>query len=174
MNLFLAAYLLFTDQVESDPSWGLGDEWHQILGPVWRIVIASIVAMVVSELIDTEVYHWFVTRVTTRYQWARVLVSNAVSLPIDNLIFAVGAFGALPFLTDASGTLPWDDGVEHLLGEPVGEGPRERALDAAHLRHAVTLRERAPSSAGAGARRRQALTFSTTSSARSGRRWARA
>jgi queuosine precursor transporter len=35
-------------------------------------------------------------------------VSNAVSLPIDNLIFAVGAFGALPFLTNARGTLPWD------------------------------------------------------------------
>jgi queuosine precursor transporter len=108
VNLFLAAYLMFTDRVDSDPSWGLGDEWHQILGPVWRIVIASIIAMVVSELIDTEVYHWFVTRVTTRYQWARVLVSNAVSLPIDNLIFAVGAFGALPFLTNASGTLPWE------------------------------------------------------------------
>ena len=87
---------------------GAGRGVAPILGPVWRIVIASIIAMVVSELIDTEVYHWFVTRVTTRYQWARVLVSNAVSLPIDNLIFAVGAFGALPFLTDAQGTLPWD------------------------------------------------------------------
>ncbi len=108
VNLFLAAYLVFTDHVESDPDWGLGEEWSQILGPVWRIVIASIIAMVVSELIDTEVYHWFVTRVTTRFQWARVLVSNAVSLPIDNLIFAVGAFGAIPFLTDSSGTLPWD------------------------------------------------------------------
>ena len=135
MNLFLAAYLLFTDKVESDPSWGLGEEWHLILGPVWRIVIASIVAMVVSELIDTEVYHWFVTRMTTRYQWARVLVSNAVSLPIDNLIFAVGAFGALPFLTDA-GHAPLGRRVGHLLGEPLGQGPRERALDAADLHHA--------------------------------------
>jgi uncharacterized integral membrane protein (TIGR00697 family) len=108
VNLFLAAYLLFTDHVESDPAWGLGEEWSRLLGPVWRIVIASIVAMVVSELIDTEVYHWFVTKVTTRHQWARVLASNAVSLPIDNLIFAVGAFGALPFLAGASGTLPWD------------------------------------------------------------------
>jgi uncharacterized integral membrane protein (TIGR00697 family) len=108
VNLFLAAYLVITDHVESDPAWGLGDEWHTLLGPVWRIVIASLIAMTVSELIDTEVYHWFVTRVTTRFQWARVLVSNAVSLPIDNIIFAVGAFGALPFLTHASGTLPWE------------------------------------------------------------------
>ena len=49
--------------------------------PLWRITIASIVAEVVSELVDTEVYHWFVRRVTTRYQWARVAASNAVSMP---------------------------------------------------------------------------------------------
>ncbi len=107
VNLFVAGYLVFTDRVESDPSWGLGEEWHRILGPIGRIVAASIVAMVVSELLDTEVYHWFVHRVTTRFQWLRVLVSNAVSVPVDNVIFAVGAFGALPLLTDDPGTLPW-------------------------------------------------------------------
>jgi uncharacterized PurR-regulated membrane protein YhhQ (DUF165 family) len=53
---------------------------------------------VVSELVDTEVYHWFVTRVTTRFQWARVLTSNSVSIPIDNAIFTLGAFGF---------SLPW-------------------------------------------------------------------
>lgn len=108
INVFLALYLGFTDSVASDPSWGLGEEWSAILGPIWRIVIASIVAMVVSELIDTEVYHWWVSRITTRYQWARVLVSNAISIPIDNAIFAVGAFGALPFLADHPATLPWE------------------------------------------------------------------
>ena len=49
--------------------------------PLWRITIASIIAEVVSELVDTEVYSWFVDRVTTRHQWARVAVSNAVSVP---------------------------------------------------------------------------------------------
>jgi len=107
VNLFLAGYLVFTDKVASDPTWGLGDEWHRILGPIGRIVVASLVAMVVSELIDTEVYHWFVTNITTRFQWLRVLVSNSVSVPIDSVIFAVGAFGSLPFLTNDPGTLPW-------------------------------------------------------------------
>ena len=64
-------------------------------------------AEVVSELVDTEVYHWFVTRVTTRHQWARVAVSNAVSIPIDNVIFVVGAFGAIPGFADHPLTLPW-------------------------------------------------------------------
>lgn len=108
INLFMAAYLAWAASVPSDPTWGLGAEFSALLGPLWRIVIASILAEVVSELIDTEVYHWFVTRITERYQWARVLLSNSVSVPIDNLIFAVGAFGALPYLQDHFLTLPWD------------------------------------------------------------------
>lgn len=107
INLFMAGYLSWAASVPSDPSWGLGVEFSAILGPLWRIVIASILAEVVSELIDTEVYHWFVTKVTRRYQWARVLLSNSVSVPVDNLIFSVGAFGALPFLQDHFLTLPW-------------------------------------------------------------------
>ena len=107
INLFMAAYLAWAASVPSDPSWGLGAEFSAILGPLWRIVIASILAEVVSELIDTEVYHWFVTRITRRYQWLRVLISNSISVPVDNLIFAVGAFGALPFLQDHFLTLPW-------------------------------------------------------------------
>ena len=99
INLFMAAYLMWVASVSSDPSWGLGAEFSAILSPVWRIVLASIAAEVFSELADTEVYHWFVHKVTRRYQWARVLLSNGISVPIDNLIFSVGAFGW---------TLPWE------------------------------------------------------------------
>jgi uncharacterized integral membrane protein (TIGR00697 family) len=101
VNLFAALYLWWVTRAPSDPSWGLGEQWAQVFNPqlLGRIVIASIVAEVVSELVDTEIYHWFVTRVTRRYQWARVLITNSVSVPIDNLIFAVGAFGGL---------LPWE------------------------------------------------------------------
>lgn len=93
INLLMALYLMWTAYVPSDPSWGLGEAFAAILAPVWRIVIASIAAELASELLDTEVYHWFVTRVTHRYQWLRVLLSNTVSIPVDNVIFAVGAFG---------------------------------------------------------------------------------
>lgn len=93
INLFMAAYLMWAAGVPSDPSWGLGAEFAAILAPVWRIVLASIAAEVASELTDTEIYHWWVTRITRRHQWARVLVSNSLSVPVDNAIFAVGAFG---------------------------------------------------------------------------------
>jgi uncharacterized integral membrane protein (TIGR00697 family) len=109
VNLAMAAYLQWVARQPSDASYPLGEEFQAVLGPVWRIVVASIIAEVISELVDTEVYHWFVRRVTTRHQWARVAVSNAVSVPIDNVVFVVGAFGALPFLTDHALTLPWGD-----------------------------------------------------------------
>jgi len=64
-------------------------------------------AEVVSELVDTEVYHWFVEKVTRRYQWLRVLVSNGVSIPVDNVIFALLAFAPLPGLQDHFLTVPW-------------------------------------------------------------------
>lgn len=107
VNLFMALYLLWAARWPSDPSFTLGPEFAAVMAPLWRITFASIVAEVVSELADTEVYHWFVRRVTTRHQWARVAVSNAVSVPIDNVIFAVAAFGSLPGLADHSLTLPW-------------------------------------------------------------------
>jgi queuosine precursor transporter len=62
--------------------------------------VFSIVAQIISQLINTEIYHWFVTRITRRHQWLRVLISNSVAIPIDNLIFVVGAFGwAMPWST---------------------------------------------------------------------------
>ena len=99
INLGMAGYLMWAASVPDDPAWGLGAEFSAILAPVWRIVLASIAAEVLSELADTEIYHWFVRRVTQHYQWLRVLISNGISVPVDNLVFTIGAFGWL---------LPWD------------------------------------------------------------------
>ncbi len=105
VNLGLAAYLGWVTGFHTDPSYSLGRQYAEVLGPIWRLVVASLLAMVISELVDTEVYHWWVTRITTRYQWLRVLVSNSVSVPLDSLIFSLGAFAALPLLH--GGALPW-------------------------------------------------------------------
>ena len=93
VNLFMALFFHFTAWLPQDPSWGMGQAFSAVLGPVWRIVIASIVAEVFSELLDTEIYHLWQSRITKRYQWLRVLSSNAVSIPVDSLIFCWIAFG---------------------------------------------------------------------------------
>mgnify|MGYP000871067059 CR=1 FL=1 len=97
INLVMAGFFAFLALLPADPSWPLQEAFAGVLSPVWRIVLASIVAEVVSELLDTELYHLWVTRITRRFQWARVLVSNSVSVPVDSLIFVAIAFGgALP------------------------------------------------------------------------------
>lgn len=95
INLAMALFFALLTKLPSDPSWGLQNEFAAILGPVWRIVLASIAAEVISELLDTEMYHLWVTRITTKFQWARVLFSNAVSVPVDSLIFGLIAFWGL-------------------------------------------------------------------------------
>lgn len=95
INLFMAFYFQMVARLPQDPDWGQGPAFTTILGPVWRIVIASIVAEIVSELLDTEVYHWWVTKISKRHQWMRVLTSNGVSIPVDSLIFCWVAFGGV-------------------------------------------------------------------------------
>ena len=98
INLGMVLYLMWSASVPSDPNAFGGDEFGAIFAPLWRIVCASIIAELVSELVDTEIYHLFVSRVTTRFQWLRVLVSNSVSVPIDNLLFVLIAFSPLSLL----------------------------------------------------------------------------
>jgi len=93
INLLMAGLFAFAVWLTPDPTWPLQNEFAAVLAPAWRIVVASIVAEIVSEFTDTELYHLWTTRVTRRYQWARVLVSNSVSVPLDSLIFCWGAFG---------------------------------------------------------------------------------
>jgi queuosine precursor transporter len=98
LNLLAVLYLIGSARVPSDAGWGLGAEYAAIFTPIWRIVVFSIIAQLVSQLVNTEIYHWFATRVTRRHHWLRVLVSNTASIPLDNLIFVLGAF---------AWTMPW-------------------------------------------------------------------
>jgi uncharacterized integral membrane protein (TIGR00697 family) len=95
INLFMAGLFWIVSRLPYDPSVGQQPDWDSVLSPVWRIVLASILAEVFSELTDTEIYHLWVTRITERYQWLRVLTSNAVSIPVDSLIFVWAAFGGV-------------------------------------------------------------------------------
>jgi uncharacterized PurR-regulated membrane protein YhhQ (DUF165 family) len=64
-----------------------------------RIILASFVAIVLAESADTEVYQKLIDR-----SWlVRVLGSNAVSIPLDTLLFnGIAFWGALPLATIAS------------------------------------------------------------------------
>ena len=71
INLVMALLFKFVSILPADLSVGPQSEFGQVLSPIWRIVAASIIAEVISELIDTEGYRIWVEKVTERYHWAR-------------------------------------------------------------------------------------------------------
>ena len=87
LNIFMAGYFWLVARLPADGFTGPQLEFGEVLAPVWGIVVASIFAEVVSELVDTEAYRRWVKRFGQSHQWGRVLASNAVAIPVDSLIF---------------------------------------------------------------------------------------
>ena len=96
LNILMAVYLAFVGTLPYPPFFQLGESWGMIFAIIPAITIASIVAEVVSESTDTEIYHLVKTRLPAWPQWTRVLFSNAVALPVDSLVFTLLAFALLP------------------------------------------------------------------------------
>lgn len=97
INIFTPIYFYIISQIPADKSWEFNEAFKMTLSPVIRISIASIIASTLSEFVDTEIYHFFVSKITKKYQWLRVLISNAFSIPVDNFLFvAIAFFKVLP------------------------------------------------------------------------------
>jgi uncharacterized integral membrane protein (TIGR00697 family) len=107
INLVMAAFFGLVGNLPPDVETGPQLEFGRVLAPVWGIVIASIVAEVVAELIDTEAYALWLRRFADRHQWGRVLASNAVAIPVDSALFVGLAtlFGVFP--TEVAVTIFW-------------------------------------------------------------------
>ncbi len=132
INLFMALYFWFVAGLTPDQVAGSSDLWGKVLSPVWRITLASIAAELVAEFIDTEAYRFWVDRVTHKFQWLRVLTSNAVSIPIDSLMFSFLAFyGTMP-LSSVTGIFTSNviiKGLVTLVSMPLIYAVKEEKLD---------------------------------------------
>lgn len=130
-NLGMVGYFLLAIEMPAPVFWGNQAAYSSVLGVVWRIALASIAAEVVSELLDTEVYHLLIDRIPERHQYLRVLGSNAVSLPVDSLVFATLAFG---------GTMPLSGLVDLVWGQIVFKA----LITFVSLPTIYTVKERSP------------------------------
>jgi len=95
-NVVQSLYLAGMARLPAPLFFAQGEAWGQIFALIPSITLASIIAELVSELIDTEVYDFWRRKLAGLPQWTRVLASNAVSLPLDSLIFGILAFNLLP------------------------------------------------------------------------------
>jgi uncharacterized integral membrane protein (TIGR00697 family) len=99
-NVLLAGYMQFAIWLPAAPFYGAEGQaaFASVLGSTWRVVAASLVAYLVSSLIDVQVFAWWRERVG-RHRWARVLISNSVSTLVDSAVFITIAFlGVMPIL----------------------------------------------------------------------------
>lgn len=76
----------------ADMSVGPQEEFAAVLNITWRIAVAGIIAQVVSELLDTEIYHLWQKKFGEKLRMGRALASNAVSVPVDSITFTLVAF----------------------------------------------------------------------------------
>ena len=90
-SALLALYIKLIDSAQ--PAFP-GQTFHDI-ADTWRIVAASLVAFAVSNTLDNAFGAWLRGRV---HDGIRVLATNAVSVPIDSIVFLTIAFGSLDFL----------------------------------------------------------------------------
>ena len=96
MNLLMFIVFFMVSKLPADMLVGEQKEFGQVLVGSWRIVLASIVAMFISEVVDSEIYQWYAEKFK-KYHFMRVLTSNFVSVPLDSIIVTLIAFyGVMP------------------------------------------------------------------------------
>jgi len=97
LNLLMALFFYIIGILPADLEIGSQNEFTSVLSPIWRLVIASICAEIISEFIDTEIYSAWTKKFKNKMIWGRVISSNTVALLIDSIIFCLIAFyGTMP------------------------------------------------------------------------------
>ncbi len=78
--------------------WANQPAYDTILGVVWRIVLASIAALFIGEILNAYVMGTMKIRTGGRGLWQRMISSSAVGSFVDTVVFSVIAF---------AGTMSW-------------------------------------------------------------------
>jgi uncharacterized PurR-regulated membrane protein YhhQ (DUF165 family) len=89
-SALLAAWIAIVDAMGAARPTQFG-----FLAGTWRIVVGSLAAFAVSETVDNVMGAWMRGRFPDP---VRVVTTNAVSTPLDSLVFLAVAFGSLAFI----------------------------------------------------------------------------
>lgn len=93
MLLLTAATFYIVQVLPAANEWGNQAAYDSILGVVWRIVAASIVALFVGELLNSYVLAKLKIRTKGKGLWGRIVGSTAIGSLVDTTIFSLLAFG---------------------------------------------------------------------------------
>jgi len=97
LNILMFFLFWTVGKMTPAPGWQGQTAYEQILLPVGRIVLASVISQVISELIDTEIFSVIYKKVN---DLTAVFLSNLGGLLVDSICFTLIAFlGQLPLAT---------------------------------------------------------------------------
>ncbi|PLX26490.1 transporter [Candidatus Parcubacteria bacterium] len=98
MNLLMVTTFWIVGKLPADASWVLQDSYDSILGIVWRIVLASLIAYLIGEFTNSYILAKLKVKMQGKKLWLRTIGSTIVGQFLDTTIFLVVAF---------AGVLPW-------------------------------------------------------------------
>ena len=95
MSLVMVLVLVVGKLLPAAPFWTHQDAYDVILGSTPRIVLASMIAYLISQNHDVWAFHYWRDKTGGRHLWLRNNLSTLVSQLIDSVIFIGIAFGGL-------------------------------------------------------------------------------
>ncbi|MCL3779130.1 VUT family protein [Prolixibacteraceae bacterium JC049] len=87
-----ALFIRWAIVMKGSPFWENQEQYELILGSNLRIVIASLLAYIVSQTHDVWAFHFWKRLTNGKYLWLRNNLSSMVSQLLDTVIFIVVAF----------------------------------------------------------------------------------
>ncbi|MGN6030279.1 MAG: queuosine precursor transporter [Thermomicrobiales bacterium] len=92
-NLLAVAMIQLAGVMPADPSWDGGEAYQRIFGSTPRILLASCVAYIVGEFVNSYVLARMKVATNGKYLWTRTIGSTIVAEGLDSLLFVLIAFG---------------------------------------------------------------------------------
>lgn len=93
------------------------DAFELVLGASTNIVIASLIAYLVSQNFDVFFFDWLRTRTDGAHLWFRNITSTAMSQAIDTVIFVTLGFYLVPLVLGLGTVLPGDVVLQLIVGQ---------------------------------------------------------
>jgi uncharacterized integral membrane protein (TIGR00697 family) len=102
MSIVMVAVIFLGKLLPAAPFWQHQGAYEIILGSTPRIVLASMIAYLISQNHDVWAFHWLKKKTGGRYLWLRNTCSTVASQLIDSVLFIGIAFaGTYPAKTIA-------------------------------------------------------------------------
>lgn len=102
-NILMIMFFYIAIKLPSANYWTMQTEFASVLGTVPRMVIASLAAYAVSQLLDIYLFHKIREMTKGKHLWLRNNASTLTSQLLDSIIFLTVAFiGTVPFPTLAA------------------------------------------------------------------------